>query len=297
MLRSLFYQLLHYSPLHWVWKAPDDQLRVLAYHDIQDKEGFRWQLDYLQKYYHIISGATLEKHLSEGTPLPPRSVLITFDDAYPNVYHRAYPLLESAGIPAILFVITSLPNTDQPFWWDEVLYYTPAIWTKKEKHLKLLKVKSWPNTKRVNWLIDIKTKSKLTPLTRKHLKWEQLKEMDEKGITIANHTHRHPILDKCDEATITDEITTANTILGQQKVNGQNYFAYPNGNASATAESFLQKSGYRLVFLFDHQVNAKQLNPLRISRLSVNATTPAALFKFILSGGHSKLLNLRKRWR
>ncbi|MFI9354301.1 polysaccharide deacetylase family protein [Streptomyces lydicus] len=63
-----------------------------------------------------------------GGPLPPRPVLITFDDGYDGVYRHALPALARHGFPATLFVSTgwlrgpygtgSAPDTTLD--WDQV---------------------------------------------------------------------------------------------------------------------------------------------------------------------------------
>jgi peptidoglycan/xylan/chitin deacetylase (PgdA/CDA1 family) len=41
----------------------------------------------------------------DGTPLPPRSVLLTFDDGYADLLENAAPLLQERGIPALVLVV------------------------------------------------------------------------------------------------------------------------------------------------------------------------------------------------
>lgn len=45
-------------------------------------------------------------HLREGLPLPPRAVVITFDDGYLDNWVNAYPLLKKHGYSAAVFVAT-----------------------------------------------------------------------------------------------------------------------------------------------------------------------------------------------
>jgi len=75
-----------------------------------------------------------------------------------------------------------------------------------------------------------------------------------------------------------------------------NIFAYPNGNFSSSSEKVLKSSNIKLAFLFDHKINFHLNDPLRISRLIVNDSTPLWKLKFILSGLHSKILPFTKKW-
>jgi peptidoglycan/xylan/chitin deacetylase (PgdA/CDA1 family) len=45
-------------------------------------------------------------HLASGKPVPDRTVVLTFDDAYESVYSTAYPLLKEKGWPFTVFVTT-----------------------------------------------------------------------------------------------------------------------------------------------------------------------------------------------
>jgi peptidoglycan/xylan/chitin deacetylase (PgdA/CDA1 family) len=51
-------------------------------------------------------------------PLAPKTVAITFDDAYESVYRNAWPVLRELGLPATIFISTALVNRPEPFPFD-----------------------------------------------------------------------------------------------------------------------------------------------------------------------------------
>jgi len=51
-------------------------------------------------------------------PLPPRVVVLTFDDAYGNVYTQAWPILKRLELPATVFLATAYLDSDEPFPFD-----------------------------------------------------------------------------------------------------------------------------------------------------------------------------------
>ncbi|MEU9333693.1 polysaccharide deacetylase family protein [Streptomyces sp. NPDC048290] len=53
-----------------------------------------------------LTTAELAGRWRDGRPLPPRPVLITFDDGYEGVHRHALPVLARHGFPATLFVST-----------------------------------------------------------------------------------------------------------------------------------------------------------------------------------------------
>jgi peptidoglycan/xylan/chitin deacetylase (PgdA/CDA1 family) len=107
--------------------TPDDVYRqvrvpILMYHHIQKPppdagairrdlsvtpQRFETQLRYLsQEGYESITLNDLILHLTVGKPLPPRPIIITFDDGYTDAYTHAFPLLQQYGFVGTFFLIT-----------------------------------------------------------------------------------------------------------------------------------------------------------------------------------------------
>ena len=61
---------------------------------------------------NVISLDTLYKHLAEGAPVPPRAIVLTFDDNNRGLYENAYPLLKQYNFPATFFVHTNYIGVD-----------------------------------------------------------------------------------------------------------------------------------------------------------------------------------------
>lgn len=82
--------------------------RPVVYHDIRTPD-FRAQMQQLKASgANVIPLAALYDHLRHGKQLPPRSVVLTFDDGYLGQYENAYPILKKFGFPATFFVHTSV---------------------------------------------------------------------------------------------------------------------------------------------------------------------------------------------
>ncbi len=65
---------------------------------------FREQLKYFKKHYNFITAAQLIDAYESGTELPPKSLLLTFDDAYLDHYTYAFPLLDEYKAQGLFFV-------------------------------------------------------------------------------------------------------------------------------------------------------------------------------------------------
>ncbi len=97
-------------------KPEPTQAVVLMYHRVGEaqypstnvtKAQFRAHLNYLAaEQFNVIGLDTLLTALAKGTPLPPRSVVITFDDGYRSVGEVAHPLLAEREWPYTVFVNT-----------------------------------------------------------------------------------------------------------------------------------------------------------------------------------------------
>lgn len=65
---------------------------------------FREQLKYFKKHYNFITAAQLIDAYDNGSELPSKSLLLTFDDAYLDHYTCVFPLLDEYKAQGLFFV-------------------------------------------------------------------------------------------------------------------------------------------------------------------------------------------------
>ncbi len=108
-------------------------LPILMYHHIDEygddsvtisESLFEEQLEYLyENGYNTVSLDQLVGFVENGTPLPERPVMITFDDGYESNYTIAFELLRKYGFCASIFVVASevgeTPGSLRHFDWNE----------------------------------------------------------------------------------------------------------------------------------------------------------------------------------
>lgn len=109
---------------------------ILMYHHVQplaeaeklghapltvDRDIFEGQLAYLnEQHYTTITLDSLAKALQTHTSVPPRSIVLTFDDGYIDMYTYVFPLLKKYNIIGNFMISTGLLENTDYMTWDEV---------------------------------------------------------------------------------------------------------------------------------------------------------------------------------
>lgn len=107
-------------------RAQTTRVPVIMYHDVIKERGpgSQWfdvtEAELEQHLQQIASngGSTLSmdqlyRHLTDGEPVPPNSVVLTFDDNYQGVHDFAVPLLRKYNFKATVFVHTGFVGSQQ----------------------------------------------------------------------------------------------------------------------------------------------------------------------------------------
>lgn len=100
----------------WAWVQGRVEAPILLYHHIADDsssnryyvspENFRQQMLYLQQQgYTTITPSILVEALVHGAQLPPRPVVITFDDGNLDVYTAAFPILRELDFIGAFYIV------------------------------------------------------------------------------------------------------------------------------------------------------------------------------------------------
>ena len=97
---------------------------VLYYHSVRESadnevtitpELLRTQLQYIRdEGYVTLTLSELKAYILNNSPIPAKSILITFDDGYMDNYDKAFPILKDLNMVATIFCITS--NLDGSYY-------------------------------------------------------------------------------------------------------------------------------------------------------------------------------------
>lgn len=200
------------------------EVPVLMYHRIDSPvdgstvvtpENFERQMEFLRVHrYNVMPLAELADRLREGRPIPPKTVVLTFDDGTIDNFTNAFPVLKKLGFPATVFMITE--NIDREGW----------------------------------------------------LAAEDLRILDQSGVTIGSHTATHAFLPKTDPARIETELDESRRKIEKILGHSVELFSYPAGGVTRTARSMVQRSGFDAAVTTNY--GRVRHDPLALHRIKIS---------------------------
>jgi len=136
---------------------------ILLYHHIEVSpinspyyvapDKFEEQLRLLRDWgYTTISTQLLVKAINEGAPLPPKPIILSFDDGDNSVYENAFPLMQKYGFTGAFYLVANYLNTDGFVTTAQVQEMAAAGWeigSHSVSHLDLTKLDSATQRKEI----------------------------------------------------------------------------------------------------------------------------------------------------
>jgi peptidoglycan/xylan/chitin deacetylase (PgdA/CDA1 family) len=299
-----------------VLPARSGLLTVLTYHRVDEPdrhperapgllsatpEGFDAQLDVVGASCSVVSLDDVLAVREGRADLPPRAVLLTFDDAYDDFAEVAWPLLRHHGLPASLFVPTAYPDAPaRAFWWDRLHQAlagtratavatpvgrlplgSPAERDAAARALRTF-LKAQPHDEAMGHvdalLADLEAPAPVSPV----LGWDRLRALAAEGLALAPHSRTHPLLTRVGPDQLADEVAGSRADLERELGSAPPAFAYPSGANDDAVVAALDAAGYRLAFTTargNERLDGDE-GPdwLRLRRVNVGRrTTPALL--------------------
>ena len=243
-------------------------LTVVNYHRIEDPyrkdfdsfkpnvsatpDNFNHQMDYLAKWFNVVSVRDVVAWLDGQKSLPPYAALISFDDGYLDNYTSAYPILRKHNFPAVIFLTSEHIGTDAPFYWDLAAYcfhYTKRDyltfpdgreyqWSDSAELSQINKnwieyMKTLPEDKKQTWVKRLPEQLGVSVpagfFQKLMVNWDQVREMHKGGIEFGAHTMHHPILTRIPLEQVRTEVEGSKCRIEKELGDPVLSFAYPNG--------------------------------------------------------------------
>jgi len=289
-LASLAKRCFH-SVGHYARRLRDDAfpgVAVLCYHGVQADdwppgtvpfeglqvraEELEAQCDFLRETCHPISLEDWRRSLAGGSPLPPRPVLLTFDEAYHTLRTIVRPILARYAIPAVVFAWSEPIELRSLVWYDAVARACGEVEAERVKHVSYEQWRAVCDEQpRRAWDGDPNA-----PLTTDELRALAAAP----GIEIGGHTATHPILARIDLVQQRAEICSNKAKLEAWTGRRVTAFAYPNGEPgvdyTAEAVAVVAEQGFDFGFTTRYGFATPDEPPLERSRFVMVAGVSAA---------------------
>lgn len=292
-------RLIYGSGLLGLWhrRRNADCLTVVMFHRVLPKSDPRWRLadpgytvadttfraalKFLAREYNVVSTEAVLAAMEGGPPLPPRALLITFDDGWEDNASCALPILRETGLPALMFAVADGIDRAHPFWW-EVLTSARLIGRLGAAEMASLwqaaggdgppPAADGDGTRRLidqfYKLDDAARAPLIEPYraavaeageARQTVTAEELRAMPAGGLAIGSHGASHTPLARHPDPQ--GDLARSRDMLGALLGEAPPTVSFPNGSYDAKVVGAARASGFRLMFTSD-----PILNPLREGR-------------------------------
>lgn len=234
LFRSGVFALLRFSGLPFLIReiGQRNTVTIIVYHAL-DAERATVHFAALRNRYSLIALSDFLRTRSGNAThqLPPKSLIITFDDGH-KANHGLASVVQRHRIPITIFLCSGIVGTKRHYWW---LHADDA---KEAQRLKML-----PDEQRVQTLLAKGHTDKREYEERQSLSFDEIIAM-KPIVDFQSHTVFHPILPACSDERARREIIESKEAL--EKEYGLNVYAlaYPNGDYSGREVELLREGGY-----------------------------------------------------
>ena len=293
------------------WRTRSDSLLVMMYHRVlppnhadrgSEQPGMfvspdtlALHLSLLKQYFEIVHLDDWLRRVGAGQPVPARAAVITFDDGWRDNYDHAWPVLQAAGVPSTIYLVTDLVGTRYSFWPNTLarsLAAGPearASWPEWLRVLANQHVGSElnPHAEQIDAVINVckATRSDAEmrevagaiPGERDLMSWPEIEEMRANDLVrFGSHTRRHTRLSRVeDRATLEDEVLGSRKVLQERLDKVSDTFCFPNGDTSAEAIACV-RSAYLGAVTTQSGWNERGHDPFQLRRIGVHEDVSAS---------------------
>ncbi|MFO1052299.1 MAG: polysaccharide deacetylase family protein [Planctomycetota bacterium] len=295
-----------------------DEGRGIRYRNTVTRDEFAMHVRTLVRHEHPVGLDAVIAWAREGRPLPPRAVLVTFDDGYRNNLTVAAPILKEHGVPALVAVTTDHIGRREMLWPTEVDHRVidgrwerlplpsgssierPSDPGRRDELARAIRgeLKRGSNAARLAWLEVLRAHTDLdeNAISRElveFLDWDEVRKLREFGVEIASHTVHHPILSRLDRQELDAELADSKARIERETGAPCRSLVFPNGKAEdlgAPVTEAVARAGYLVSFDLTDRVNPERCrDPLHIHRIEMPPAMSPGLFAARESGLYAML--------
>jgi peptidoglycan/xylan/chitin deacetylase (PgdA/CDA1 family) len=265
---------------------------------------FEEQIAFLSHEYRIVPLSEALDRLSKGRSFG-GLCCITFDDGFRSFYTTAYPILKRYQAPASVFIVTSLPETRQPPWPEQLYTWIAASrlssvfangnnWPLRTLEQRSAAYKGIKAGLKALY-VDEKDRAlaklqaalgvSLEVPSDSHLAlmdWNEIEQLARTGdVSFGSHSHTHQILSCCSLERQREELQVSRNVL-RDHVGVADTFAYPNGGRAdftSNTKHLLVELGYRCALATIPGLNSRKADFFELRRVRIGADTTFSKFE------------------
>ncbi len=212
-------------------------------------EVFRGQMEVIARHFHAVSLDDVLLFLKGEKTLPPRAVVVTFDDGYADNYQAANDILSPLGIPGVFYVIVDCVDK-QRLPWPSLLRYAFLTskrerWTETDGPVWALstteqrirafdraseycgKLSGIPQDQFVESLQQQLGTEPPRLLQRLMMTWDEVRGLARNGHTVGSHTMTHPNMAYVAENEARTELLESKRRIERELATPIIHFSYP----------------------------------------------------------------------
>ena len=224
-----------------------------------DPATLRAALAYLRRErYELVSLTELFRRLREATPTLDRAIAFTIDDGYLDQATVAGQLFAEFDCPVTTFVTSGFLDGTIWFWWDRIEYvfahtarakldveldsqtvryaFDPVTGYSRAQDDFTVRCKGVPDSEKLEAIRRLATSADVElperpPLRYAPMSWDQVRSLEQRGMSFGPHTVTHPILARATPDQSRREIEQSWQRLTTEAASPVSVFCYPNGQA------------------------------------------------------------------
>lgn len=245
--------------------VPSDQVPVgeAALH--LGLDDFEEVLAWITATYTVVAVDEVADRVRDGKDVRGLAAL-TFDDGCRGVYAHAAPLLERAGAPATVFVVSPAPETGALFWWDRL---AAAGRLDPETRGRCLDELRGDGRVILPALLGEEAEDPDLPDALRPADWPTLLAGQGRGLALGAHTVTHRNLTRLTDDELRDELETSAGEIGERTGRRPEAFSYPYGLGDARVFEAARAAGYRAAVTLEPGAARPGDDPVALPRVTV----------------------------
>jgi peptidoglycan/xylan/chitin deacetylase (PgdA/CDA1 family) len=265
---------------------------------VHSTEVFRGQMEVIARRFHAVSLDDVLLFLKGEKTLPPRAVVVTFDDGYADNYQTANDILSPMGIPGVFYVTVDCVDKQRLPWPSRLRY---AFLTSKKDRWTEPDGPVWALSSTQQRIQALERASeycgKLSgtaqdqfvesseqqlgtepprPLERLMMTWAEVRGLASNGHTVGSHTMTHPNMAYVTENDARAELVESKRRLEEELAAPIVHFSYPcpalQPHWVDRTVSASRQIGYQTAVTANGGMVRRQDNPLSLHRIRPTKT-------------------------